>query len=353
MGQQVTMETVAERSGVSVSTVSLVLRDKPGINAETRKRVLLTARKLGYQRKYLTESQPTTELSHIGLVMKSRIGHSDVVNQFYSPVIAGIENTCRNQRINLLYATIPVDEDNRPLELPRLFFDSHVDGVLLVGAFADELVIRAATEKSIPLVLVDAYAPIAIYDSVVSDNVQGAKEAVHYLIQQGHRHIGMVGSLARTYPSIDDRRSGYVQALHDAGITETYFGDSHWQGDEVYEATTKLIQRHPQITALFGANDATAIGAMRAAQALGRRIPKDLSIIGFDDIDRARDILPPLTTMQVDKLTMGRLAVQLLANRVEYPEAATVTTVIRPRLIERRSVAASPGSRPDSQGQRA
>lgn len=339
MNQQVTMEAVAELSGVSISTVSLVLRAKPGINAETRKRVLEAARKLGYGRKYLTVSQSPTELSHIGLVMKSRAGHSAVVNQFYSHVIAGIEAACRKQQINLLYATIPVDEENHPIELPRLFFDSHVDGVLLVGAFADATVTQAASDKSLPLVLVDAYAPAPIYDAVVSDNVHGAYEAVSHLIQQRHRHIGLVGSLPHTYPSIDDRRAGYLQALSDHGITETYFGDSHWQVDEVYEATMMLLERHPQLTALFGCNDESAIGAIRAAQALGRRIPEDLSIIGFDDIDRAQHVVPALTTMQVDKLTMGRIAVQLLVNRVEFPEAATVTTAIRPLLIKRQSVA--------------
>ena len=332
------MEAVAQLSSVSLSTVSLVLRDKPGINAETRKRVLEAARTLGYQRKYVTDLQSSEPLTQVGLVIKSREGDTPQANQFYAPVITGIEAACRKQRINLLYATIQVDEENRPIELPRLFFDAHVDGVLFVGAFADEGVMQAAQEKSIPLVLVDAYTPKPIYDSVVTDNVQGASEAVQHLIAQGHRHIGLVGTLPHTYASIEERRTGYRQALNDHGITEVYFGDSRCQVDQACEATIKLLRRHPQITALFGGNDVSAIGVLRAAQALDRKVPDDLSVIGFDDIDLAQHVVPPLTTMQVDKITMGRIAVQVLTNRVEFPEAARMTTVICPRLIERQSV---------------
>lgn len=344
MANSITMEAVAQMSGVSLSTVSLVLRDKPGINSDTRRRVLDAARTLGYQRKYITDPARNESITHVGLVMKSLSGDLPQANLFYSHVIAGIEAACRKQHANLLYATIPVDENYHPIELPRLFFDSDVDGVLLMGAFADETVTKVAREKSIPMVLVDAYAPTQVYDSVISDNVRGAYEAVQHLIQHGHRRIGLVGSLTRIYPSIDDRRTGYLQALQAHGIAETYFADSHWHTDEAYKAALTLLKQHPEITAIFGCNDESAIGTIRAAQQLGRRVPDDLSLIGFDDIDLARHVVPPLTTMQVDKVTMGRLAVQVLTNRIETPDAATITNLIRPRLIERQSVARYNGS---------
>lgn len=338
MGQQVTMEAVARLSGVSLATVSLVLRDKPGINSDTRRRVLEAARQLGYQRRYVTDSPRSNTITSIGLVMKSRPYDLPQVNQFYAPVIAGIESACRKQHVNLLYATLPVDDNNHPIEIPRLFSEPHADGVLLLGAFADDTITRVASEKSIPMVLVDAYAPNSHYDSVVSDNVQGAYEAVRHLIHHGHRHIGLVGSMANAYPSINDRRIGYLRALRDYDISTSYFGDSPLQMEEAYHAALTLLKRNPQITAIFGCNDETAIGTMRAARELGRRLPDDLSIIGFDDIDLATHVVPSLTTMRVDKVTMGRLAVQLLTHRVEYPEAATVTAQLRALLIDRGSV---------------
>jgi len=99
-----------------------------------------------------------------------------------------------------------------------------------------------------------------------------------------------------------------------------------------------LLRQYPKITAVFGCNDEVAIAAMRAAQALNRRLPDDLSVIGFDDISLAEHVVPPLTTMQVDKIGMGQLAVQTLLRRAEMPETASTTTAIRPRLVERQSV---------------
>jgi LacI family transcriptional regulator len=162
---------------------------------------------------------------------------------------------------------------------------------------------------------------------------------VSHLIQQGHWHIGLVGSCPDAYPSLRERRQGYIQALSEHGIAETYFADCTPKKETAFEAATLLLSQSPQITALFGCNDEMALAAMQAAQALGRQVPETLSVIGFDDIDLAQHVTPPLTTMRVDKVGMGRIAVQLLVNRVEFPDTEPVTSVIHPRLIERESVA--------------
>jgi LacI family transcriptional regulator len=129
-----------------------------------------------------------------------------------------------------------------------------------------------------------------------------------------------------------------VDALQEQGITTTYFADCHLRREEAFAATTQLLQHYPQLTALFGVNDDMAIAAMRAAQTLGRQVPQDVSVIGFDDIDLARLTIPALTTMQVDKLSLGRTAVQMLINRVQAPESPRVTVSLRTCLIERQSV---------------
>ena len=146
--------------------------------------------------------------------------------------------------------------------------------------------------------------------------------------------------MPNAFPSIEERRRGYVQALSDNDIPERYFADSHMAYDEVADSTIELLRRYPQVTALFCGNDLTAAAAMQAARATGRRLPEELSIIGFDDIDLAEHLTPSLTTMHVDKAGLGRMAVQLLANRAEFPDAACVTATLRPTLIERQSVCA-------------
>jgi LacI family transcriptional regulator len=246
---------------------------------------------------------------------------------------------CRQWQFNLLYATLPVDRDSYPLELPRVLMEEDTaDGLLLIGAFLNNTIAQVVERRSTPIVLVDAYAASDLYDAVVSDNFKGARNAVTYLVQQGHRHIGFVGSHPHAYPNIQERQRGYAQALQDSKIPDSYFADCHLDPEEALAATADLLHQNPQVTALFSANDEVAIAAMDAVRALGRRIPDDISIIGFDDIDPSKSAQPPLTTMHVDKFGMGMLAVQLLLNRVEYPESNPVTTVIHPHLVERQSV---------------
>ena len=336
--KRVTLSDIAEQSDVSLTTVSLVLRNKfgSGIPAETRQRVLDTARDLGYRGKSPTEARQT--LNQIGILLRAREDDLPLANPFYSTILAGIEAACRQNRFNLLSATLPVNDDNYPLEIPRLLDGEHVDGLLLVGTFVDRTLDHLLGEKSVPVVLVDAYSDSTAYDAVVTENYSGAYQAVSYLIEHGHRHIGIVGSLPRAYPSIYERRRAYAEALQEHDIATTYFADCHLRREEAFVATTHMLQQDPQITALFGVNDDMAIAAMRAAQTLGKQVPQDISVIGFDDIDLAHLTIPALTTMQVDKLSLGRTAVQTLINRVQTPESPRATVALRTRLIERQSV---------------
>src|SRR5512145_1557076 len=120
MRQRVTMEDIARRIGVSLATVSLVLRDKPGINDETRLRVIEAAHALGYRRRTQGGRGAPSELQQVGVIAKTRVDDQPRTNQFYTPVLAGIEAMCRKRQINMLYATVPVDRDNHPQEIPRM-----------------------------------------------------------------------------------------------------------------------------------------------------------------------------------------------------------------------------------------
>ncbi len=337
MPRKVTMEDVARQSGVSLATVSLVMRGRPGINDETRQRVLEAARALGYRRRLPADGQPAHAAQRVGVLIKGRADDAPLANPFYAPLLAGIESACRRLRLNLLFATIPVDLDNHPVEVPRLLEEGDVDGVLLVGAFVDQTITRLVERRALPLVLVDAYTE-ANYDIVGTDNFRGAYEAVAHLIACGHRRIGLVGTQPDAYPSLRERRRGYIQALADYGIAEPYFGDCRIAQDEELAAAARLLREQPDVTAVFCSNDHVAVRLYEAAQGLGRRIPDDLSVMGFDNVDLALYLTPPLTTMHVDTPTLGSIAVETLVRRVETPEASCRTTLVRPRLVERQSV---------------
>lgn len=344
MKRQITLAAIAQESQVSLSTVSLVLRNKPGIPSETRQRVLDAAKRLGYNQsvhqgnRHLPSNRSTNKLQRLGVMVKTEPDLPPAANPFYSHVLDGIADACRRQKINLLYAHLPVDEYNHPIdEMPGIVSQEQVDGLLLVGMFLNEPFGNIIREKSLDVVLVDAYSADDMYDAVLSDNQWGARAAVHHLIQMGHRHIGIVGSQSDAYPSIRERRTGYLQVINEHNLPNPYFADCELNKIDASQATIELLQQHPQISALFGCNDEVAITAIRAAEMLGRRVPDDLSVIGFDDIDLAQHITPALSTMYVDKIEMGRLAVQLLINRFEFPQSGQVRALLRPRLIARQS----------------
>ena len=162
-----------------------------------------------------------------------------------------------------------------------------------------------------------------VYDAVVTENYQGAYQAVSYLIEHGHRHIGIVGSLPRAYPSRFVSDGGLIlMRCKSTALRLPTLPIVICAVKKLSPRPPSLLTQNPQITALFGVNDDMAIAAMRAAQTLGKHVPHDVSVIGFDDIDLAHLTVPALTTMQVDKINLGRTAVQTLINRVQAPDVA-------------------------------
>jgi LacI family transcriptional regulator len=333
-----TLRDVAELAQVSLGTASQALSNKAGVLPETRAKVLEAARSIGYQHTVRTSSALSQSLSTIGLVTKSN--HDDVpsLNTFYSYVLAGAERECQRTHLSLMYANIKVDEHSHALSLPPMILDQKVDGVIIVGAFLEQTLASISKQYVQTIVLVDAYIPGQPFDSVLIDNVNGAQSAVEHLIEQGHTKIGLVGSCADDYPSIRERRKGYTRALREHGIEQEYMEESPLTRSEVYEATIRLLQRSPEITAIFACNDDVAVGVLNAANHLGLHVPDDLSIVGFDDIDLSQQLNPPLTTVNVDKVLMGVVAVRMLRDRAEDPYRAALTTLVSTQLVIRDSV---------------
>jgi DNA-binding LacI/PurR family transcriptional regulator len=262
------------------------------------------------------------------------------IDPFYSPVIAGIERACQTDGHKMLYGTAAVDELNRTTRLPPVLINNDLDGLIIVGTFLNQERAHEVRGLQCPVVLIDGYAEEARFDRVLTNNIDGAYDIVCYLVQQGHCHIGLIGTCEDSYPSIRERRDGYLKALYRAGIDETYIENSLLTRESAYNAATSLLLRCPQITAIFAANDNAAFGVINAVRSMGLEVPNDISVVGFDDIFYAQDMLPPLTTMGVDKMRMGEIAVQQLDYRAMHPSAPVMTQVLDARLIERSSVRA-------------
>lgn len=337
----VKLNDIARSSGVSLSTVSLALNNKPGVSEATRIMVLNIANSLGYKPRQVKPFNGRHHLRSIGLIIRAEPDDAEKgkSNVFYSHVIAGIENACREKHITLMLTSVLVDKyNNFPVEIPHLLEDNHADGYLMVGIHLNQLLDSALQESNPPIVLVDAYPNAHPYDSVLTANKEGSYNSVKYLLDRGHRKIGYIGGWDGAYPSFEERRAGYRACLADHSITDCYFANTTTRREDVLRATHELLSTHRDLTALVGVNDDTAINAINALLDLGLRVPDHISVIGFDDILAAETMNPPLTTMMIDKTNTGYLAVELLTFRKQKPDANPVMISIRPRLIERSSV---------------
>lgn len=338
---RVTLLEIAQASGVSLTAVSLALSDKPGISQETRLRVMETARSLGYRFRSPMTSQPVRKINTIGLLVSSLTETELYVSHFYSHIIAEIEANCRQMGIDLMFAHLPIHDDGTPIQLPPLLDKSTVDGYIIAGICVDGKLSRVLEHRNTPVVLFEAYSQVGTYNSVLYDNFHGAYKATEYLIQKGHRAIGFIGGTEHDFPSFRDRRHGYQKAVDDYHIEQSSYADFLLypaQHNEIGITVERFLSQNRQITGLVCVTDDTAIASINRLREVGIEVPRDISVIGFDDIFMAESSAPPLTTMRVNKQSMSWMAIQILLNQIAQENADSVTAVFHPTLVERNSV---------------
>jgi LacI family transcriptional regulator len=310
--------------------------------------VLQAANQLGY----VMPSQSLANgpaLSEIGFLF-SPVNARTVANAnpFWSHILAGVDAEARKSRIKLTYRAISEFHQG-----PQALFEEvrgmRLDGLLVVGP-AEPAVIRTLQTLQLPLVLVESYTPGQEVDAVISDGFEGARQATAYLIGEGHREIAFINGPLDGAPrprcrmyAVEMRARGYRAALVEAGLPVPFdlmeAGDLTPQGG--YEACRRLLGRRLPFSALFCANDSMAIGAMKALHEAGLAVPGAVSIIGYgDDADIIEHLTPALTTVRIDKETVGATAVKRLLARAADPSAAHVLTVLEAALITRESVCA-------------
>ena len=338
MANSVTLRDVANLAGVSIGTASQSLNNRPNVAPETRARVLNAARTLGYPIKHEAFTSNHTSIKVIGLLTKHDLGSPVEINPFYSHIQAGVEKECRRRKISLMYANIEVDPANRPVSWPAMIDEQYINGLVLAGTFIEETADLFQQRTDVPIVQVDSYAPNLPFDSVVIENIPAAMNAVEHLIQQGHTKIGLLGWKEQAPPSIHERKTGYCQTLQKHGIEQAYIQPSGLNRRECREALESLLNRHPDITAIFTCNDLCALGALIKARELGLQVPQDLSIVGFDDIDLAKEVTPALTTVHVYKSWLGTLSVRQVLERAQYPKQPKITISVATDFVVRGTV---------------
>jgi LacI family transcriptional regulator len=337
MGSKPTIRDVAREAGVSIATVSYVLNGNVNedISAPVRERVREAVRKLDYHRAASAVSLATRRSRNVGIIVCPV--HSDVTNPFYSFVIDGVIREVTDRRYNLLFAYIDSSEDG-PAEVPQMIRESNVAGVLFVGRVDRAMVLQSA-RLGMRVVTIDPGVAIEGVPSVRIADCSGGRIAARHLLELGHRQMAFVG-LVPSVLSIADRHKGFRAALAEAGpAVQLEAVRCPLTYEESYAHVCRLLDTSRPITAIFGANDEVAAGAIRAARERGRAVPADLSVVGFDDIIMARYTDPPLTTVAVPKESLGRRAAAMLVNAIDGECTGQLDEVVPVALITRESTA--------------
>jgi DNA-binding LacI/PurR family transcriptional regulator len=331
--RRVYQRDIAERAGVSISTVSRVLGDVAGISESVQQRVLAAAAQLGYEG---SREKQTARLQNVSLLTSLPLVPG--LDPFHAAVLHGVEQACSEAGIQLSYATINNSAPNDEKWLNRLR-QNPIDGLLLLS-LDDPDVIEQIRVLNLPLAMINVDMPELPEDSFLPDNYQGALLAMRYLIAHGHRRILHITQSKRR--TVRRRAEAYQFALAEAGIPydPQLLFEVEINPEATYAAMThRLAQKDIDFTAVFCANDLSAMGFMRAAQEIGLRIPDDVSVIGFDDVAPAAFLLPPLTTIRIETQELATLALRRLIDRAADPKLTPVRVLLSCHLIERRSVA--------------
>ena len=335
MPNRVTMADVAREASVSLMTVSRVVNDKGDVSPATRQRVQAVIERLGYRPSGIARGLVTRRTHTLGLVML------DVANPFFSDVARGAEHVAYAEGYNVFLCN--TDEDpERELAVLQSLEEKRVDGVVLCSSRLNDRELRAAMARHPAIVLVNRCLEPTNGENkvgvVMLDDEAGGRMATQHLLDSGHRAVGFLAGPPASR-SGRQRAKGYHAAMAAAGLPNNPVWVRHCspvvEGGQ--EAARELLTSHPELTALFCYNDLVAVGALQACADLGRAVPDDLAVVGFDDIPLAALVTPPLTTCHVSRYELGDQAMRLLLDQIRGCPEGCKEVVLRPELVVRAS----------------
>lgn len=338
----VTILDVAREANVSASTVSRVMNNTGTISEETTAKVMKAARRLGYEPNMLARSFRRQE-TRIILVLVPNI-----TNPYYTHIIAGISDTSRRLGYSSFLCNTQGDAVQEKETLDMLA-KRRADGAILLATALGSDWLKNYVGRY-PLVQCSEYDPDIKIPHVVIDNYQAARDVVHYLVDMGHRRIGLVSS-ENNYISTRLRQKGYHDELEAAGIplADGYIrkASADYSFESGQRAARQLLEMKDGPTALFCISDVLAQGAIAAAQELKREVPGDVTVVGFDDVEQTMRSHPHITTLAQPCFEIGAKATELLCEFIANPKADELSIVRRRyefrlphKLIERESSAA-------------
>lgn len=327
----VSIKDVARAAGVSHSTVSRALHDSPLISHETKARINLLAEKMGYTPSAIARGLVTRRSATIGLVVTT------IADPFIAEVVQGIEETALSHHYNAILCNSN-SEPERELKTVRALREKRVDAIIVTSSRLGSLYLDHLREVGVPIVLINNQSAGAYTHSVLIDDLHGGELAGRYLLSQGHRQIAYIAGPSWAHASAI-RLAGLRRALQAQGLDlpPALVLEGNGRSDGGVMAANEILRRGLPVSAVFCYNDMTAIGVLSALHRAGRRVPDDLSVIGYDDVAMAAYAVPPLTTIAQPKYALGKRAMEMaLALIAGEPDVHDI--VLPPALVERQSV---------------
>lgn len=336
MKQRATIRDVAAEAGVSVATVSYVLNGKKKVSEQTKAIVLDVIKRLEYVPDLNARGLSVKDTRLIGVVVPQTEPGSTLMfrNNFYSEILGSIEYHARQHGYHVLISATDVTEDY--LNLIR---ERNLDGVIIIGTYQNQF-FEQLKQLEIPVVLIDSYCKYDCFHEVRIDDQASSYQATKYVIEAGHRKVGLVSGLLHEDGVMQKRFKGYQQALAEYGIPyrEEYVFEGNVDYDSGVLIAGEIARRQTDLTALVATADMFAIGLMKGFFELGIRVPDDISIMGFDDLDISAYMTPGLTTVRQEISLKGERAVELLVQGMTVPGMRKVEEILPVRIVERDSV---------------
>ncbi|MCL2781163.1 MAG: LacI family transcriptional regulator [Actinomycetia bacterium] len=334
-GKAVTLKDVAAAAHVSRATAARALNSYGYVGDETATRVREAAERLGYQTNLVAQALRSGQLPIVGFVP------GDIQNPFFARIARDLDAELRKQRYNVVIASSQEDVEQEKELLESLRSLSIRGFVLAPASTTDSQHIAQLVREGRPVVLIDRVVKGVRSDSVVVDNEGGAREAVDYLVANGHRRIGLLRDDSKIFTA-QERFAGYQNSLasHGIALDESLVSVSRSTVEHAIEATIRLFSRRIRPTALFTVDSLMTQGALLGLRSMGLTIPRDVSLIGFDDFDLATFTDPQITVVEQPIADIGPLVAKMLLQRLGGDDSKPRQMRFPTRLVARGSVSA-------------
>ncbi len=343
MGRKVTLKDIADRVGVSTATVSYVLNGKEQyISQEIKERIFAAVKEMGYYTNMNAKSLVSRRSRLIGIVVPQTEGRETQLfaNNFYSEILSNVEYIARNNGYQIIISGMDLNDNYL-----RIAHERGLDGIIAIGIYQNEF-FDQLEKTDIPMVIIDSYCRSGKYLNIRIDDEEGSYTAAKHLIDKGHRNIGFLCGHIQENGVMQKRYIGYRRALAEAGIEldERFVFEGTVGYHSGLELSERIAKEQPQLTGVVCSADILAIGLMKGLAQQNIRVPEDISVIGFDDLEICQYLSPGLTTIRQQIASKGQIAMEKLLQAIDRhlndpEEEEKFEDVVLPvELIERDSV---------------